>query len=47
MFLILSLSAKTKRVGHQVGEKRIFWSRQKFLADGVAERSKIWPGEKN
>jgi len=33
--------------GHQVGEKCSFLGRQKFLADGVAGGSKIWPGEKN
>ena len=46
---MLSFSAKTKGggAGHQVGEKQNFLSRQKFLADGVAGDSKIWPGEKN
>ena len=33
--------------GHQVGEKRNFLGRQKFLADEVAGDPKIWPGEKN
>ena len=43
-----SFSAKTKGgAGHQVGEKRNFLGRQKFLADGVAGDPKIWPGEKN
>ena len=28
------------------GEKCTFGGRQKFLADGVAAGSKIWPGEK-
>ena len=45
---MLSFSAKTKGggAGHQVGEKRNFLGRQKFLADGVAGDPKIWPGEK-
>ena len=44
-FWILSFSAKTKEgAGHQVGEKRNFLGRQKFLADGVAGRSKNRPG---
>ena len=30
---------------HQVGEKRKFLARQKFLADGVAGDPKIWPNE--
>ena len=35
---MLSFSAKTKEgAGHQVGKKRTFLGRQKFLADGVAE----------
>ena len=43
-----SFSAKTKGgAGHQVGEKRNFLGRQKFLADGVAGDPKIWPDEKN
>ena len=29
--------------GDLVGEKRTFLGRQKFLADGVAEKSKNWP----
>ena len=33
--------------GHQVGEKQNVLGRQKFLADGLAGDSKIWPGEKN
>ena len=28
------------------GGKRSFLSKQKFLADGVAGSSKIWPGDK-
>ena len=36
-----------QRVGpcHQVGGKRKFLARQKFLADGVAGDPKIWPNE--
>ena len=45
---MLSFSAKNKGgAGHQVGGKRNFFGRQKFLADGVAGDTKIWPGEKN
>ena len=45
---MVSFSAKTKGgAGHQVGEKRNFLGRQKFLADEVAGDPKIWPGEKN
>ena len=38
---------ENKGAGHQVGEKSSFLARQKFLVDGVAEDSKIWPYEKN
>ena len=39
---MISLSAKTKGgAGHQMGEKRNFLGRQKFLADGVAGGSKF------
>ena len=38
---------KQRGAGHQVGGKRSFGVRQKFLADGVAGGSKIWPGDKN
>ena len=42
-----SFSAKTKgRAGHQVGGKRTFLAKQKFLADGVAGDPKIWPDRK-
>ena len=38
---------KGGRAGHQVEEKQNFLGRQKFLADGVAGDSQIWPGENN
>ena len=43
---MISLSAKTKGAGHQMGEKQNFLGRQKFLADGVAGGSTIWPDHK-
>ena len=45
-FWLTSLSMKTKGgARHQVGEKRKFLARQKFLADGVAGDPKIWPND--
>ena len=44
---MLSLSAKTKGCRSPSGGKHSFGERQKFLPDGVAGGSKIWPGEKN
>ena len=38
---------ENKGAGHQMGEKQNFLGRQKFLADGVAGGSKIWPSKKN
>jgi len=46
-FFASPLSKKIKGgAGHQVGEKRNFLGRQKFLADGVAGGSKNRPGVK-
>ena len=45
-FLNAIIIGENKGEEGQVGRKRTFFGRQKFLADGVAGGPQIWPGEK-